>query len=216
LATGVNTVAVVVEGYARRLPGGGWQATSTSVLVTTPGGVRILVDPGCNRPLLLDGLAREGIAPGDVDYVFLTHHHLDHTLNAALFASARVIDYEAVYDGDRATPAGSAIPGTEVEIVPTPGHSPDHASLLVPTARGLVAIAGDVFWWYDGTVPVLDPDAPDDYATDAAALRRSRRVLLRRAAWLVPGHGGPTGGALLSLASRAPDHRAMLPSGQRG
>jgi len=38
------------------------------------------IDTGVNRsvPLLLDALARLGLEPGDVDYVFLTHIHLDH------------------------------------------------------------------------------------------------------------------------------------------
>lgn len=38
------------------------------------------VDTGTNDsvPLLLDALTQSGLAPGDVDFVFLTHIHLDH------------------------------------------------------------------------------------------------------------------------------------------
>lgn len=38
------------------------------------------VDTGTNHsvPLLLDALAKAGVEPADVDYVFLTHVHLDH------------------------------------------------------------------------------------------------------------------------------------------
>ena len=44
------------------------------------------VDTGANDsvPLLLDALDQQGLGPGDVDYVFLTHVHLDHAGGAGL------------------------------------------------------------------------------------------------------------------------------------
>ena len=44
------------------------------------------MDTGANDavPLLLDALAQQGLEPGDVDYVFLTHIHLDHAGGAGL------------------------------------------------------------------------------------------------------------------------------------
>ena len=44
------------------------------------------VDTGTNNsvPLLLDALQRQGLAVGDVEYVFLTHIHLDHAGGAGL------------------------------------------------------------------------------------------------------------------------------------
>jgi glyoxylase-like metal-dependent hydrolase (beta-lactamase superfamily II) len=44
------------------------------------------VDTGANDsvPLLLDALDQRGLAPADVDYVFLTHIHLDHAGGAGL------------------------------------------------------------------------------------------------------------------------------------
>jgi glyoxylase-like metal-dependent hydrolase (beta-lactamase superfamily II) len=44
------------------------------------------VDTGANDsvPLLLDALDQQGLAPADVDYVFLTHIHLDHAGGAGL------------------------------------------------------------------------------------------------------------------------------------
>jgi glyoxylase-like metal-dependent hydrolase (beta-lactamase superfamily II) len=44
------------------------------------------VDTGTNDsvPLLLDALQRQGLAVGDVEYVFLTHIHLDHAGGAGL------------------------------------------------------------------------------------------------------------------------------------
>ena len=48
------------------------------------------VDTGANSsvPLLLDALAQQNVDPGDVDYVFLTHVHLDHAGGAGLLMQA--------------------------------------------------------------------------------------------------------------------------------
>jgi glyoxylase-like metal-dependent hydrolase (beta-lactamase superfamily II) len=45
-----------------------------------------LIDPGTNAsiPLILDALAAQGIRPGQVDYVILTHIHLDHAGGSGL------------------------------------------------------------------------------------------------------------------------------------
>jgi glyoxylase-like metal-dependent hydrolase (beta-lactamase superfamily II) len=161
----------------------------------------------------LGGLRRCGVAPEEIAYVFLTHSHLDHTLNVALFPNAKVVDGYAVYDQDRMTPlspvtrptpptavtspmasklrtpGAAVIPSTDVEIVPTPGHSGDHASLLVATHEGTVMVAGDLFWWLDGQPQVLDVDLPDPLATDFAQLKCSRGLALARADWIIPGHG---------------------------
>ncbi len=50
------------------------------------GGKAALIDTGTSNsvPLLLDALDQLGLAPGDVDYVFLTHVHLDHAGGAGL------------------------------------------------------------------------------------------------------------------------------------
>ena len=48
------------------------------------------VDTGTNAsvPLLLDALAQQDLEPGDVDYVFLTHVHLDHAGGAGALMQA--------------------------------------------------------------------------------------------------------------------------------
>ncbi|MCB1841693.1 MAG: MBL fold metallo-hydrolase, partial [Halioglobus sp.] len=50
------------------------------------GGRAAFVDTGCNHsvPFLLDALVQQGLQPGDVEYVFLTHVHLDHAGGAGL------------------------------------------------------------------------------------------------------------------------------------
>jgi glyoxylase-like metal-dependent hydrolase (beta-lactamase superfamily II) len=190
MPTPLYTLSILVEGYVRRRPDGGWLATSTTTLITAPGAASpIVVDPGCNRDLLLAALAVRSLSVDAISTVFLTHHHVDHALNAALFPRARVVDHEAVYAGDRASPVGDTLPDTAIAILPTPGHAEGHASLLVPTDRGSVVVAGDVFWWAEGEPPGLDLDRPDAFATDPVRLRESRLAVLRLADWVVPGHG---------------------------
>lgn len=52
-------------------------------------GCAAFVDTGVNDsvPMLLDALNQEGLAPDDVEYVFLTHVHLDHAGGAGLLMS---------------------------------------------------------------------------------------------------------------------------------
>jgi glyoxylase-like metal-dependent hydrolase (beta-lactamase superfamily II) len=54
------------------------------------GGRAAFVDTGTNSsvPLLLDALAQQDLDPGDVDYVFLTHVHLDHAGGAGSLMQA--------------------------------------------------------------------------------------------------------------------------------
>jgi glyoxylase-like metal-dependent hydrolase (beta-lactamase superfamily II) len=66
------------------------------------GDVTIVVDPGmvASRGAILDPLAGLGVAPEDVTDVIFSHHHPDHTLNAALFPNARFHDFMAIYKDD--------------------------------------------------------------------------------------------------------------------
>jgi N-acyl homoserine lactone hydrolase len=101
------------------------------------------------------------LIPRDVLCVINTHLHFDHCGGNRLFPgvpihlqraereAARADDYTipewvefegATYvehDGEAEILAG-------VRVVPTPGHTPGHQSVLVDTADGVVVVAGDV------------------------------------------------------------------------
>ncbi len=185
-------ISVLAEGYVARLEGGKLRA-SPSVVLIEDAGTRILVDPGADKGGLLRGLSRKGLHPEDVDLLFVTHTHLDHILNLRLFPEADVCDSSFIYRGDEEIPYGKLIPGTKIEVVPTPGHSPDHASLLVPVGAEMWLVAGDLFWWWDDAVQRTDfeslMDLEDECASDPAALRMSRMTALKRADVIIPGHG---------------------------
>jgi glyoxylase-like metal-dependent hydrolase (beta-lactamase superfamily II) len=166
------------------------ERVSGTVSLIIDGDARLVVDPGMvpDRSLILEPLRAHGVAPEEVTHVLLTHHHPDHTLNAALFPNADVLDAWATYRGDRWIdhPDGEVRPSPHVLLLPTPGHTPLDVTWLVETDDGVVACTHA--WWLSDRTPEVDP-----YAPDQAELEASRRRILAAADIVVPGHGAPFG-----------------------
>jgi glyoxylase-like metal-dependent hydrolase (beta-lactamase superfamily II) len=172
---------VLAEGYA------GDRVASTVVLVRDAGKV-IVVDPGmvAHRDLILGPLRSLGVDPTQVSDVVFSHHHPDHTLNAALFPEAQFHDHWAIYKDDTWTdrPADGYEISPSVQLRTTPGHTAEDITTLVRTESGLVACT-HLWWSEDG--PEIDPLAADQDQLDA-----SRALLLGLGpALIVPGHGRP-------------------------
>lgn len=184
-------VKVLIEGYAKRIANG-WLASSAVTLVRS-NNKNIIIDPGCNRPGLLRELAKHDLRPADIDFVLLTHNHTDHALLAGIFENARVLNESEIYDNDRQVEHHGRIPGTDLEIIQTPGHSHGHCSLIARTNKGVYAVAGDVFWWLDGQKQKIDKESlighEDPYVKDKKDIAESRRTLLKLADYIIPGHG---------------------------
>ncbi|MGC9554388.1 MAG: MBL fold metallo-hydrolase, partial [Thermoplasmatota archaeon] len=125
---------------------------------------------------------------GEITDVFLTHYHLDHLLNVGLFPHARISCGQYTLHGARGLSHHGAPYGPDLEVLPTPGHTPGHASLLVSTPEGLVAVAGDVIWYPAESLEEAC-SLPDPYAHDRRLLQESRMLLWKKAAVIVPGHG---------------------------
>ena len=190
------TVNVLHNGYT------GERVGSTVVLVRDADAT-IVVDPGmvAARELILDPLAVLGVAPGAVTHVFLSHHHPDHTMNAALFPNAEVVDFWARYigdlwldhdgDGHRLSP--------HAQLWLTPGHTEEDASLIVEADDGVYAMTH--CWWHGDRTPEIDP-----FCRDQAVLAGSRQRLLEAADVIVPGHGAPFRVRTYGEPSPAPSH----------
>jgi glyoxylase-like metal-dependent hydrolase (beta-lactamase superfamily II) len=182
-ATGTAAVHILHEGYVRDDPAGDRVASTVTLIVD--GERVIVVDPGmvADRGALLTALEAAGPGPGDVTDVVFSHHHPDHTVNAALFPAAAIHDHWATYTGDLwagRDPGEFTLTGS-VTLVPSPGHTSEDITTLAATPGGVYACTHA--WW--------GPDGPadDPLGSDQVALRASRERILAVATVIVPGHG---------------------------
>ncbi len=157
-----------------------------TVSLIRSGAVIAVVDPGMvpDRSRIIDPLAALGVRLEAVTDVILSHHHPDHTINVALFPNARVHDHWAIYEKDvwHSRPADGFVVAPGVELLETPGHTPQDITTVVETAEGAAALTH--LWWNEAA-------DSDPLATDVASLHRNRRRILERAVRIVPGHGAP-------------------------
>lgn len=180
----MTDVHILFDGYARE------EEEPHSRVASTVGFVRdgkalVVVDPGMvpSRDVILEPLAGLGVDPEEVTDVVLSHHHPDHTLNAALFPNARIHDHWATYEGDLwiDRPAEGFEVSRSVRLIETPGHTPQDITTLVSADEGVVAFTH--LWW------MAEGPADDPFADDRELLRTSRERVLGLASAIVPGHG---------------------------
>ena len=156
----------------------------STISLVRDGKATIIIDPGMvdDRRQILGPLEALGVDPSDVTDIVFSHHHPDHTLNAALFPNARVHDHWAIYYRNtftRRTAEGTLITPS-VRLIATPGHSPQDITTLVGTSEGVYAFT-HVRWHEAG--PPMDPLA------DMDELHVSRARVLQVADRVIPGHG---------------------------
>lgn len=162
--------------------------TNTWVL-REPGAERsVVVDPGPVIDSHLDAVAE---LAGQVEYVMLTHHHLDHSEAARGFAErmgcgVRALEpslcwrSEPVVDGETLS-----VSGLEAEVLTTPGHTADSISLLLPEERAL--LTGDMVLGR-GTTVVVHPDGV--LASYFESIEKMRALVTEgRVDTLWPAHG---------------------------
>jgi len=186
----MNKIKVLISGYARQIENG-WLASSTVTLVRS-NGKNIIIDPGCNRNKLIKELSRNNLKTADIGFVLLTHGHTDHTLLAGIFENAKVLTSEEIYDNDNQVEHNNIIKGTDLKIIQTPGHSPEHCSLVVPADEGIYVVAGDVFWWTDDERQEIDIEKEDQAHPEEVNMNKlieSRKRILAVADYIIPGHG---------------------------
>lgn len=184
-------VKVLIEGYAKEE--NGVEVASSSTVLIKDSGLKILVDPGANKKLLLKSLSKEGLKPEDVDLIFITHYHPDHILNIKLFPDKDILDNNIIYRDDKEIGFIDKIPNTNIKAIETPGHAHEHACLLVETKKGKVIVAGDLWWWSNNEKQKTDYKSllnhKDPYVKNKKALRESRKKILKIVDYVIPGHG---------------------------
>lgn len=180
-------VHILFNGYAGGSENPAVSRVASSVGFVRDGEARVIIDPGMvpDPAVILGPLAALGESPESITDVIFSHHHPDHTLNAALFPRARFHDCWAIYQGDswenRSAEGYELTPS--IRLIETPGHTPQDITTLVGTPTGIVAFT---HLWWSAAGPVEDP-----LATDQAALNENRARVLRIATLIVPGHGAP-------------------------
>lgn len=177
------TVTVLLQGYYRPKP----VKVCSTVTLVQDNNTNIIIDPGSvkNIGLLHNSLKKNRLSADDIHCVCITHSHLDHYKNIALFQNAYVIDYWGKWKNDSFTETASNGKITEnVSVLATPGHSYDSISIIIQTETEIVAVCGDVFW---------HKNAPkhDLLAQNQEILNKSRKLLMNKADLIIPGHGAP-------------------------
>jgi glyoxylase-like metal-dependent hydrolase (beta-lactamase superfamily II) len=180
----VARIDILFEGYHGRAD----ERVASTVGLVRDGDLVLVVDPGLvpNHESILGPLRGHGLDAEAVTDVVFSHHHPDHTLNAALFPRARFHDHWAIYEGDTwlSRDADGFHLSPHVSLMRTPGHTGEDISTVVDSDDGLVVFTH--VWWSE-SAPVEDP-----YATDPVALHANRaRLLAMRPKLIVPGHGRP-------------------------
>ncbi|AKT41474.1 N-acyl homoserine lactonase family protein [Chondromyces crocatus] len=165
-----------------------WDTGIDDAVARTPGGV---VDSGSSIRFrvempLRERLSRLQLAPEDVDYVAFSHLHVDHAGNANLFPGATWLLNRRELPWATSSPAPQGIEPAlfssykaaqirhldgetdvfgdgSVTIVPSPGHTPGHQSLLLRLHRaGTFLISGDLTHthgnWEHRRVPPFNTD----------------------------------------------------------
>lgn len=111
---------------------------------------------------LPEALARVGVQTDDVAAIANCHLHFDHSGGNSLFPHvpifAQRIEHEAAHQPDYTMPIVVEFDGATYEVldgeaeiwpglrlIPTPGHTDGHQTLLVDTQEGRVALAGQSF-----------------------------------------------------------------------
>lgn len=217
----------VGPGGARRSWTGGWlservrcllapnpgpmtlDGTNTYVLAEPGSTAAVVVDPGPDDAVHLDRVLADLQARGQrASMVVLTHGHPDHAAGAATLARragcgvravdpAHCIGAEGLLAGDRIR-----VGGLVVEVMDTPGHTADSASLVLRDEPAL--LTGDTVLGR-GTTVVAHPDGRlGDYLH---SLERIERLAARQPGMrLLPGHG-PAGASLEQVVGLYRAHR---------
>lgn len=215
LATGAWSVDILVHGYPGKAVCHGGLGWSTIALLRGHGRVA-LVDVGSfgQRDLVLRGLARHGLTPGDVTDVLLTHSHWDHSVNWVMFPKARIvigagelawsltepwgttpvpelymIELDRSLKAVRVAAGDEVLPG--VTCHEAPGHTPGHLVFVLSGADRDLILTGDAA---KNRAEILSLEA--DMTYDPAVSRRSMEAIwtlwrARAGTILVPGHDIP-------------------------
>ncbi len=173
-------VKVLIEGFTSADDPEG--KTCPTITLIKDNNKNIICDPGIleDQQILINKLKENNLTIDDIDIVFITHSHIDHYRNIGMFPNALTLEYYGLWNKQTVHDWNEHFT-EDIRIINTPGHSYDSLTLLVKTKKGIIAVCGDVFW-------KKDYPEEDMYALDKEELKKSRKLVLKEADWIVPGH----------------------------
>lgn len=162
--------------------------TGAVTLIQTEG-KNILVDTGGKGtfPLIEVELSHHGLKSSDIDIIILTHFHLDHGFNVALFSNARVLGWKHFWDSIRTVRINAIDMFQVVEnvfVFPTPGHAEEHLAVLVKRKDGNTVVAGDAI-----NVSFVEEGRISAFYYDEDLYRQSAERIMELGDEIIPGHG---------------------------
>lgn len=178
-------VKILIEGFsnADSVAETGEEKTCPTISLVEDGNILMVVDPGIlkNQQILIDKLQEDKISPEDINLVCITHSHIDHYRNIGMFKEAKTLEYFGLWDKDSVEEWKEHFT-PNIQILRTPGHDCTSITLFIKTEKGIVAICGDVFW-------KENYPEEDIYAENQNQLKESRKLVLKIADFIIPGHG---------------------------
>lgn len=176
-------VKIIRPGYFKWTGTDRFEAVCNVTLVKS-GGLNILVDCGGAGEFneIRNSLEAEGLGPKEINILVLTHYHSDHAGNMAFFNNALILDWASkLRAGEYEIWRDASLKISEdIELIKTPGHTGECASLVAKTEQGIVAVAGDL--WQSGT------DEKLLVVYDKEKLKTSREFIKQKADFIIPGH----------------------------
>jgi glyoxylase-like metal-dependent hydrolase (beta-lactamase superfamily II) len=160
-------------------------------------GLHLLVDPSPYPEQLEQRLfATTGMRLVNIDMVFVTHYHADHRFGLELFAGKPwFMAFNALVEWRQTSPQDASLisqfapieghlpPG--VSLLPTPGHTIAHHSLVVDTANERLVVAGDAVMTSDYFDVGEGFHNSVDFQQAHATIMHIRQI----ADIVIPGHG---------------------------
>jgi N-acyl homoserine lactone hydrolase len=153
------------------------------------------------RRTLRSQLDEIGLSPGDVDYLGLSHLHVDHVGNVGLLPDTRVLMQRAEYDAgygphpERFTllpETYAALDRNRIErvdgdhdlfgdgtvvLTPLPGHTPGHQGLLVRMREtGPILLAADIAYTAQDYEEGVVREANVDLEQSRRSIERAKRI----------------------------------------
>lgn len=153
----------------------------------------VIIDPSLDdeKAMGTELYRRTGLTPDKIDVVFITHQHGDHVAGLKHFMKARWIAGSDVASGlNNSASLPKQIESAEknlfetIDVIPTPGHTPDHQSLRFDFKGMSIVIAGDSV----ATKDFWDERRAYYNVQDLTESKRSMEKIDSIADIIVPGH----------------------------